>query len=396
MNVTQAFRMAFKSISSKKLRSFLTMLGIIIGIAAVMTIVSVVSGSNKKSMEYFQAMGANRITASGYLYDGGDAFSEIYDYCKGLDLVVGVTPSGYVGGTIKYGTKVSDAFENPPEIYLGSDQYSLCNNFHIASGRDISRLDVEKYNPVCVLGARAAQLLFDASDPLNKVITISGASFTVVGVYAAKDADRQYSLDNVVVIPYTARRDLTGVYADLGQIIVKVKDAPSINKVISLLQSRFASWNETNRGYFWCYSEQQWQDESNQYASMMSLVLGAIAGISLLVGGIGIMNIMLVTVTERTREIGIRRAIGAQRSSIVLQFLIEAAMICAIGGVFGIALGFLGTAIASKLIVKEVMLPSTIISAGAFLFSVILGILFGLFPAIKASKMQPVIALRAE
>ena len=129
---------------------------------------------------------------------------------------------------------------------------------------------------------------------------------------------------------------------------------------------------------------------------MMSLMLGAIAGISLLVGGIGIMNIMLVTVTERTREIGIRRAIGAERRSIVVQFLIEAGMICGIGGIIGIAVGFVGTAVASRIIVQTVMLPSPAITLFAFLFSVALGVLFGMFPAIKASKLQPVAALRAE
>ena len=157
-----------------------------------------------------------------------------------------------------------------------------------------------------------------------------------------------------------------------------------------------ATGRKPERAISACYSDQQWQDDSNQQALMMSLVLGAIAGISLLVGGIGIMNIMLVTVTERTREIGIRRAIGAERRSIVAQFLIEAGMICGIGGLIGIAIGFLGTAVASKLLLKMVLLPSPLITAGAFVFSVALGILFGMFPAIKASKLQPVVALRAE
>ena len=395
LNLTQAFKMAFKSILSKKMRSLLTMLGIIIGIAAVMIIVSVITGANQKQMEYYESMGTNKITVSAYLYNGGDAFDEVYSYCKSIDMVLGVTPNGYANATMKYNMKTSQNMDYPPQIYLGNDQYALCNNFKIGKGRDISYLDVTNYNPVCVLGARVAKDFFDAADPIGKKVTLSGATFTVVGVYQEKDPRPEWSLDNIVVIPYTTQRYLPE-HSPFSEFSVKAKDSASINKIISMLNAHFSSWSQTGKGDLYCYSDQSWQDSSNQQALMMSLVLGAIAGISLLVGGIGIMNIMLVTVTERTREIGIRRAIGAEQKSIVIQFLIEAAMICGIGGIIGIAIGFLGTAVASKLIVGSVLLPSPIITAGAFLFSVALGILFGMFPAIKASKLQPVVALRAE
>jgi putative ABC transport system permease protein len=147
---------------------------------------------------------------------------------------------------------------------------------------------------------------------------------------------------------------------------------------------------------YWTYSDDQWQQSMNEQMGMISLVLGGIAAISLLVGGIGIMNIMLVTVTERTREIGIRKAIGAERKSIIAQFLIEAAVICGIGGIVGILLGYLGTMIAGKLLLQMILLPNTAITIGAFAFSVVLGIIFGLYPAIKASGLQPVEALRAD
>ena len=204
-----------------------------------------------------------------------------------------------------------------------------------------------------------------------------------------------YSLDNVIVIPYTSQRYLSE-YSDLSDITVKVKDSASVNQVIALLNGNFDNWNQTGRGNFWCYSDQSWQDQSNQQALMMSLVLGAIAGISLLVGGIGIMNIMLVTVTERTREIGIRRAIGAERASIVTQFLIEATILCGIGGLVGMVLGTIGTRVAGSLLVHMDIWPSLSITVGAFLLSVTLGIAFGIYPAAKASKLQPVEALRAE
>ena len=401
MKLGQAIKMAFKSILAKKGRSFLTMLGIIIGIASVMTIVSVVNGSNKKTMEWYEAMGSNRVTVSGYLYSGESMFEKIYDYCQRMgDVVVGVTPNSSYGGIVKYGAKNTESmdWDKRPNVYFGSDQYALCNNFTIERGRDISRLDIEEYNQVCVLGARAAETFFDYSDPLGQDIMFDGVPYKVIGVYAEKDASNQYSLDNVIVLPYSTARFLPNNYGDSSDCTVKVRDSKSISEVVTRLSDYINSLTENQtKGYGWAGSDQQWIDDDNQRLNFMSLVLGGIAGISLLVGGIGIMNIMLVTVTERTREIGIRRAIGAQRSSIVAQFLIEAAMICGIGGIIGIGLGYLGTMIAGRLIFDGMeVLPSTAITIGSFAFSVVLGIIFGMYPAIKASGLQPVVALRAD
>ena len=174
MNLSQAFKMAFKSILTKKGRSVLTMLGIIIGIASVMIIVSVVNGSNQKMMEYYESMGTNKINVSAYNWNGRDMFKDIYDYCLGMDeYVAGVTPQAWASGIIKYGAKTSENLEWPPEIYLGSDQYSICNNFTIAKGRDITYIDIQEYSQVCVLGARAASTFFDYSNPIGETITIN-------------------------------------------------------------------------------------------------------------------------------------------------------------------------------------------------------------------------------
>ncbi len=399
MKLRQSFKMAFKSILSKKGRSFLTMLGIIIGIASVMTIVSVVSGYNKKSMEYYESMGTNRVSVYAQRYYGSNesVFEDLYDYCLSLgDIVLGITPQAYAySAVVKYGAKSSDSMEYPPEMYLGSDQYAICNNFTIGKGRDISFIDIQNYSQVCVMGARAARNFFDYKDPVGETITVNGIPFTVIGVYEEKDPDSSWSLDNVVIFPYSASR-VFGQQVDMSQYIIKVVDSKSVNEVITRLEGFLTGAIPSGTGSYSVYSDNQWMESENEMALMMSLVLGGIAFISLLVGGIGIMNIMLVTVTERTREIGIRRAIGAQRKSIVTQFLIEAAMICGIGGILGIGVGFLGTVIAGKLIVHMFLLPSALITAGAFAFSVVLGIIFGMYPAIKASGLQPVVALRAE
>ena len=397
-------KMAFKSISGSKVRSFLTMLGIIIGVASVMAIVSVMMGMTKQSLSYYEKMGTNRLEVYAYLYNGNSVFDDLYDYCLHLDqYVLGATPAGNMGATVIYEDKNSDSMEYSPSLYFGSDQYSVVNNFQIEKGRDLSKIDVDNYSNVCVMGARAAQNFFDFTDPVGKEVRVNGLPFTVIGVYKEKDAENSgWSMDNMILFPYTAARNL-GQNLDMSQVYVKCRDANSVKQAKAMIEGFLTGicgdpndW-QNQKGYFYTYSDNQWQEVQNEQATMMSLVLGGIAGISLLVGGIGIMNIMLVTVTERTREIGIRRAIGAQRKSIVAQFLIEAGTICGIGGIFGVALGTILTLIGGKLLLGGMILwPSMGITLGAVLFSVLLGVIFGMYPAIKASGLQPVVALRAD
>ena len=418
MNLQQAVKMAWKSIWGKKGRSALTILGIFIGIAAVMTIVSVMEGMKLKTMEQFEAMGSNRITVSIYswMYDeegndiSRDYFPDLYDYCNGLkEYVLGVTPTGRCDATVSYGTKSTanmqyqwDEMGNltgdvPPSLYYGSDQYAACNNLTIARGRDLALLDIEKYNQVCVLGAQAAKTFFGSADPVGKELSVNGNKFLVAGVYTARLSDEsadQSRLDNFIVFPYTARRILGGEKPT--EFLVKARNSEAMTEAISRLSGFLKGLVDQNTGGYNVYSESQWQEQSNEYLSMIGLVLGGIAAISLAVGGIGIMNIMLVTVTERTREIGIRRAIGAQRSSIVAQFLIEAAMLCGIGGIIGILFGTAGSVILSNLLMQMTIFPPVKVTVGAFALSVALGIIFGSYPAAKASKLQPVEALRAE
>jgi len=397
VNAKQSFKIALKSIWGKKARSVLTMLGIIIGVAAVVIMVSIVQGSNKASQEYYESMGTNKIDVYAYQWNGPDVSKELYDYCLNLnDLVLGVTPNlnFWSQSGIKYNTSTTNNMEfGSPTIYLGNDQYAICNNFTIAKGRDITYLDVQRYNQVIVLGARVAQYLFQYRDPIGQTVTIDGYRFLVIGVYAEKDPNSDWSLDNMALVPYTLNR-LLNRNSDISQFTVKAASKEATTEAVTRLDGFLSGLIDSNTGYYSVYSQNQWMDQNSEYTKMLSLVVGGIAGISLLVGGIGIMNIMLVTVTERTREIGIRMAIGAQRASIILQFLIEAAVICAIGGLFGIIVGCLGTLVAGKLILDMTLLPATGMTVGAVVFSVVLGIGFGMYPAIKASGLQPVEALR--
>ena len=418
MNLWQAFKMAFKSISMKKTRSFLTMLGIIIGVASVVIMVSVVQGQNRKTMEMFEKLGDNKITvqAYGYYDTNNETSQKLYDYCLTMsDLVEGITPDVEINetATVQYGAKtirINDwnngnyDWQTAMHIKLGSDQYGVCNNYTLAGGREMSYLDVEKTNAVCVLGAGAKEALFDFTDPVGEYITINGQPFKVVGYYEAVDLEGWNELDNIIVLPYTFNRSMNNNY-NIDSYVVKAKSAQAtveaMTKLDAFLNGLFPMNADGNRdnGSFYVNSNNSSAEQVQSQSNMQSLVLGAIAGISLLVGGIGIMNIMLVTVTERTREIGIRKAIGAERKSIIAQFLIEAAMICSIGGLIGIAIGYVGTMVAGKLLLStttDVLLPSPIITLGAFLFSVALGVIFGMYPAVKASGLQPVVALRAE
>ncbi len=416
MNILQAFKMAWKSIAGKKGRSALTILSIFIGIAAVMTIVSVMEGMKEEMMKQLNAMGSNRLTVYMYswMYDADgnnishDYFPDLYDYCQSMkETVVGVTPNGQANATVVYGTKNSANMETkydeqwnlisgPPTIYFGSDQYSACSNLTLAEGRDLAYLDMQNYNQVCVIGAEAAKIFFGTVDPVGKEVKINGNKFTVVGVYAPRGEEGENSInqmDNIFVIPYTMTRLLGG---SVDQYTVKVRSSEDMTEATSRLGGFLKGLIPQGTGGYDVYNEGQWQQYQNETMNTISMVLGGIAAISLLVGGIGIMNIMLVTVTERTREIGIRRAIGAQRASIVTQFLIEAGMLCGMGGVVGIAVGTAGSVVVSRLMYQMTVYPPVWVGLAAFALSVALGVLFGSYPAIKASKLQPVEALRAE
>ncbi|WP_242956959.1 ABC transporter permease [Flavonifractor sp. An82] len=396
----QAFKIAVKSIAAKKARSALTMLGVIIGLAAVIILVSYAQGQNQQMREFYESLGSNVVNINAYS-PGKNVAKLLGDYCMDEldDYILGVTPvvNFYERTVLKYGAKTMDSYESSweesPQLVMGNQDYSLCNNFTIAKGRDISFLDVDRYNQVCVLGHDVAETLFNFVDPVGKEITINGIPFTVVGVFAEKDPNNMSGMDRYLLVPYTMKRVLSSDNM-ISDFVAKAKDSASTAKAVSLLQGYLDNLLGEGMGYV--QSPNEWQEQSEEQDKMQQRFLGGIAAISLAVGGIGIMNIMLVTVTERTREIGIRKAIGAERRSIIAQFLIEACMICGIGGLFGIAAGYVGTLIVGKLSFKMILIPNAGVTVGAFFISVALGVVFGLYPAIKASGLQPVDALRAD
>ncbi len=433
MNLGQAIKMAAKSIFANKGRSALTMLGIIIGLAAVMILVSYAQGQNVAMNAFYESMGTNIIEVYASSWGGSgrvDVGKALYDYSLNLDGVVGVSPNGNVWNdlTIKYESKTLARQRNNsgggvvvgpggpgggeddyPQVMLGNDKYGLCNGYTIERGRDLSYLEIQAQSKVCVLGSATAEYLFSFADPIDKTITLNGVPFRVVGVYQSKakaatlgkSEEAQWMeesirrQDKMILLPHT----MTRIFNDnqpIDQYVVKISGADMTKEVTTNLRSFLSTIINTDQGWADVYPRDTWKNENNDANELQQRFLGGIAAISLLVGGIGIMNIMLVTVTERTREIGIRKAIGAERRSIITQFLIEAAMICGIGGIFGIGVGYLGTLVVGKISFGLQLIPSPALTLGAFLISVALGIIFGLYPAIKASGLQPVDALRAE
>ncbi len=391
MNITQAFLMAIKSIFMSKMRSFLTMLGVIIGVASVITLVSFVQGSQAQMVKMYEKMGTNKISVS-YWSNSVDLTDQLPEFVKKHpDLIEAYTPNARTNFPVRYKNKNLTS----TGIYFGNESFGICNNYELEKGRNLSPGDLKNRVKVAVIGGAVAKEFFGLSEPIGKKIKIKGQDYTVIGTYKSKFDGKLRTMDDMLLLPSTLQRAMTGS-RKVTEFTVKAKNSESTTNATNELRNYFQPKFKSRYDYFNAYSDNEWMEQSNKQMALMSWIVGGIAGISLLVGGIGIMNIMLVSVTERTREIGIRMAIGARRRDIIIQFLIEAGTVSACGGVIGILLGGLGAAILSSAAMKTLMLPSMPIIIGAFLFSVLLGVFFGFYPANKASKMHPIEALRTQ
>ncbi len=407
MSFMRTIAMALKAIRKNKIRSVLTMLGIIIGVASVITLVATIQGIQQMQNLMMEAMGVNRIDMSIWT-NSSRTRESVVEYCEdavGQDLLA-IAPTAQNQMEVKYRTKT---MQNT-NVYFSNEQYGLCTSQSMAAGRDLTLVDIKNRARVCVIGEAVKKNFFGAMSPMGQSIKLGGQSYQVIGVYKGKFGGKLNTEDQMILVPYTLQKRLTGM-EDTSNYVMRGKNTEQTKAFIEQLTA-FAQTKippDSANEYFYAYSNDQYQEQNQQQYNMMSLVAGSVAGISLLVGGIGIMNIMLVSVTERTREIGIRMAIGARRRDIIGQFLIEAGAVSACGGLIGIAIGVFGTAMLGGIAVRYllsspympdipsmVVLPSMPLVLGAFLFSAMLGVIFGLYPANKASKMQPVEALRTQ
>ena len=396
--IIETFRQALQNVWSNKLRTFLTMLGIIIGVMAVIVIVGLGNGMTKSMRDSFSALGTNTLSIQVWGYGSRSvSVEEMYDICqRHSDLIKAVSPqvnfSGKASGTLKIGT-TSYRWSNMSGV---DENFTEMKNYQIVQGRGLQYMDMQDNKQVCVIGDYLNRVAFGGNG-VGQTLKIGANKFRVVGVLSAKVSDptmQQGSDDDCVYLPYTTVMRLSS-QSMVDCYTAMMADESLANEAKSTMEEELMSILKTENGYY-VYSASEWLEEMNKMINMVIVILTGIASISLLVGGIGIMNIMLVSVTERTREIGIRRAIGAQRASIVTQFLIEAGMLCGMGGVVGIAVGTAGSVVVSRLMYQMTVYPPVWVGLAAFALSVALGVLFGSYPAIKASKLQPVEALRAE
>ncbi len=418
MNWLQTVRMAFKSILNNKVRSLLTMLGIIIGVASVIAIVASIQGTSKLQRLQYEAMGVNRIDIYGYGAKNKD-WEEFEDYMSNelADKIAAWSPQSqyydWQNGGVQYRAKKLDNNSDNSGytyMYFGNEYYGDVTSRAISAGRDISEADCRTRAKVCVIGETLRKYFFGAMSPIGQKLRIGGKSFEVIGVYTGKYDGKLNTDDQMLVMPYTLQSTMMSTSGmDDRQYVAKAADKEYISELTDTLLPGFMQGRcEAGNGWFSVSSNSQQQEQSESSNNMLALLGGGVAGISLLVGGIGIMNIMLVSVTERTREIGIRMAIGARKRDIIGQFLVEASVVSCCGGVIGIILGcFLSAVIGNLLLTKTqnsylpnveqfTVLPSVGLVIGAFLFSALLGIIFGLYPANKASNLQPVDALRTQ
>ena len=392
MSFFQAFKMALKSIASNKVRAFLTMLGVIIGVGSVITAVAFAQGSTKSITDSIEGLGSNIITINimgrgsnrNITYNELKAFSD--ENSSEISMIAPIINGSM---TLKSGTK-----SRSTTVIGTNEDYEYIKSRHVQSGRFILSFDNDYKLKTAVIGSAVANDLFEGQNPIGQQLKINGQIFKVVGLLQEIDGGQDSSDDDQVIIPVTVAQRLSR-NSRISNFTVQAADAstvdPAMAKLTAYLTEKFGSSDA-----FSVRNQAQMLSTLNSITDTLMIVLGGIAAISLIVGGIGIMNIMLVSVTERTREIGIRKAIGAKRKNIMIQFLIEAIMITGIGGLIGILTGLFcirfiigGLEITTPVYSPFWMLLSFGISLGV-------GIIFGLFPAYKAARLNPIDALRFE
>ncbi len=391
MGIWQAYKMAIKSIKNNKVRSFLTMLGVIIGVASVITAVAFAQGSTRQITESISSLGTEliQVNITGFNTNRDITWEDFLTFAdENSESITAMSPTVSSQVTVKGERNTVDTTVNGV-----TEDYALIRKQNVQGGRYLVDLDSDFRQTVAIIGTYVAEELFGQEDPIGKTLKIQGRLFTVVGLLQELEGGSQGTKDDQIIIPIaTAQRVLRNAnirsYTFLASSPEKVDEA--MEKIKTYLIEVYGS-----EDMFRVSNAEQMLESLDSITGIMMSVLGGIAAISLIVGGIGIMNIMLVSVTERTREIGIRKAIGAKRRNILVQFLIEALIVTGIGGFVGLLFGSGAIWVIGKLnIVTAVYSPVWMLIS--FGISLLIGIIFGLFPANKAASLNPIAALRHE
>jgi putative ABC transport system permease protein len=406
----ESIKIAFQSLASNKLRAFLTMLGIIIGVGAVVAMMSIGTGAQESIIKSVQDIGSNLIIVTpgntqeqqqGFERMLGDdrdkkalKVEDVKIIEKEATMIKGAAPAVLNSSVITYLNKNTRA-----SVYASSEKAEFIYNFEIEQGQFYTASDVQNSANVVVIGHTVINKIFGKIDPIGKIIKIDGKNFTVIGIIKSKGADQfGNDQDNSVSIPITtAQHKLYGIDY-INMIIAQSTSENNMDQAsdeIEKILRRAHNLKPDEKNDFTVQNQTQLLDIVGTITSIFTITISSIAGISLLVGGIGIMNIMLVSVTERTREIGIRKAVGAKNKDILIQFLIESVVLSITGGIMGILF-----AVAVSIILNKFTILKPTISVFPILlaitFSTLVGLFFGIYPAMRAARLNPIEALRYE
>ena len=405
MKITDNLKVAFGALRSNPMRSFLTALGVVIGVTAVIMMVSIGEGARALITNQIRGLGSNLLMiTSGRMQQGRDenrrgtagAFgsgisldNDVVPIIAACPSIQNVAPEAGGNQTVSTGTSSVQT-----SVIGTTPAYPVIRNLTMAGGSFFTDLEEQAARKVAVLGNDVVTQLFPDQDPIGQSIKIGHVKFTVIGTLATKGQSGFMSNDDVVYIPLlTAQRRLQG-NRRLRMIYAQARSEDVMDQAAAEVDAALLAYLEDENAYM-VSNQADTLSTAQQMTTTLTLLLAGIAGISLLVGGIGIMNIMLVSVTERIREIGIRKAIGAREEEILGQFLLEAATLSLLGGVIGIILGFVGAAVLAKVLSFPTSI-STTATVLAFCISLAIGLFFGVYPARKASQLDPIVALRHE
>ncbi len=387
--IFQSLKMALKSIGGNKMRSFLTILGVVIGVVAIVVLVAIAQGANAAVVSRIESMGTNLISVNiRARWQNPITLSDLHELSQAQSIAF-VAPTVNVSGTVKAGVTTYD----DGTIQGTTPGYQEIRNYDVQIGRFLQEPDIDNRSFVAVIGSEAATEMFGTENVAGETFTLNGYTFTVVGVLKEMGSTIAGSGDNLILLPFTLAERLFS-QRGISSFFVSAATSQEVNAaqkaVTAYLKTVFSTSSQYN-----VYNQTELLSTMNENTATLTLMLGGIAAISLLVGGIGIMNIMLVSVSERTREIGIRKAIGAARGNILTQFLIEALVVSLMGGLLGLGIAA-ATCYFLAPVLKMTLTISPMVSMIAIGFSVFIGVVFGLYPANKASKLRPIEALRYE
>lgn len=380
--------MALSSVWSNKMRSFLTMLGIIIGISSVIVLVGIGEGTKKQISDQIEKLGTNLITVS---ITGNKTAAITDNELEELKTKPGIKN---IAPTLTSNVNIKAINQSTTSLEATVPMYAEIRKIEVETGRFIVDRDVENRLKVAVIGVETAQNIFGRTDVVGENMYINGIEFSIVGVLKSQGSSSAGSSDDRIIMPLsTAQRLLKNT--NVKTFYIEAESKEKVSDAMGYIQLFLNKKYKNDTKSFRVFDQTSLLETASNTTEKMTSMLAGIAAISLVVGGIGIMNIMLVSVIERTREIGIRKAIGARRSVILIQFLIEASSISSIGGILGVLLGYFGSYIAQTMFNTTLVISSSVV-IGSFIFSVLVGIVFGIYPANKASKLNPIDALRFE